>query len=71
MTVKIFQCQCGKEFRAREADRKRGWARSCSKSCAASRSNQKTGKFKKYLESLKSDEDPEGLGWDAHKDSWR
>lgn len=30
-------CRCGKTFTARVADRDRGWARSCSKSCAASK----------------------------------
>ena len=28
-------CACGVEFLAREADIKRGWAKSCGKSCAA------------------------------------
>lgn len=30
-------CHCGKHYEAREADLKRGWGFSCSKSCAASR----------------------------------
>ncbi|UIW10231.1 hypothetical protein [Flyfo siphovirus Tbat1_6] len=30
-------CHCGKHYDAREADLKRGWGLSCSKSCAASR----------------------------------
>lgn len=30
-------CHCGKPYEAREADLKRGWGLSCSKSCAASR----------------------------------
>ena len=29
------QCDCGGTFMARTADVKRGWAKSCSKSCAA------------------------------------
>lgn len=38
------RCQCCKtEFSARVADRKRGWARFCSKSCKAIRQTQKTG----------------------------
>lgn len=28
-------CACGKVFQARAADVKRGWAKSCSKTCAA------------------------------------
>ena len=35
-TVEV-ECNCGKTFTARVADRKRGWAKSCSKSCAAKR----------------------------------
>ena len=33
-TVEVA-CKCGTMFTARMADRKRGWAKSCSKSCAA------------------------------------
>ena len=41
VTVK---CQCCKApFEARVADRKRGWARFCSKSCKAIRQTQRTG----------------------------
>lgn len=29
------KCHCGKVFNARKADIDRGWAKSCSKSCAA------------------------------------
>lgn len=39
---------CGKEFNARQADLDRGWAKCCSKSCAAKLSNEKTGKWDKY-----------------------
>jgi len=30
----VCQC-CGRPFTARQADRKRGWAKACGKSCAA------------------------------------
>ena len=30
-------CHCGTEYKAREADLARGWGRSCSKACAATR----------------------------------
>lgn len=43
------QCHCGNTFTARVADRKRGWAKSCSKSCAATKSNRETGKYMKHL----------------------
>ena len=32
-----MKCYCGAEYKAREADLKRGWALACSKSCAAKR----------------------------------
>ena len=38
------KCQrCKQPFMAREADRKRGWGKFCSKSCKAIRQTQKTG----------------------------
>lgn len=30
-------CHCGQEYKAREADLKRGWGKSCSKRCASIR----------------------------------
>ena len=33
--TKTYKCHCGKNFVAKVADRRRGWAQSCSKSCAA------------------------------------
>ena len=42
---------CGIKFMARIADRKRGWAKNCSKSCAASSINKRTGNYKRYMRS--------------------
>lgn len=42
-------CACGKHFQAREADVKRGWGKSCSKSCAAKATNKKTGNYARYM----------------------
>lgn len=42
-------CRCGEKFQARVADRARGWAKSCSKSCAASRREKKTGNYARYM----------------------
>jgi len=40
-----YQCkECGKPFEARTADRARGWARYCSKSCKAVRQTKKANK---------------------------
>ena len=40
-----YHCKgCGDPFRARTADRKRGWARYCSKSCKAKVQTAKTGR---------------------------
>ncbi len=52
-------CACGTVFTAREADVKRGWAKSCSKSCAAKRREKKTGNFKAYIERRNKREDRE------------
>lgn len=39
-----YRCKCcGQPFTARTADRKRGWARFCSKRCKAIRQTQQTG----------------------------
>jgi len=40
---------CAKAFIAKIADRRRGWAKCCSKSCAATVSNRKTGKFLNHI----------------------
>lgn len=40
---------CGDPFTARVADRARGWARFCSKSCKASKQEQRTGQHRAYL----------------------
>lgn len=40
----IYQCKsCGKDFSARIADRKRGWALFCGKSCEATEQARKYG----------------------------
>lgn len=50
MATKQYKCaNCGGPFLAREADRKRGWARFCSKSCKASTQERRTGQHARYL----------------------
>jgi hypothetical protein len=45
MTHATYTCKCCKQpFTARVADRKRGWARFCSKSCKAIKQTQRTGR---------------------------
>lgn len=70
-------CSCGKIYTAKSADIKRGWAESCSKSCAARKRTvrEASGNFKiaaaskKYSNRYNSrqidDFDP---SWDSHKD---
>ena len=63
----IKVCKCGKEYKAKEADLKRGWAKSCSKSCAAKRSNKIIGKFKKINKHIEESNDswsPYGFGYE-------
>lgn len=46
-----YKCAgCGDPFVARTADRKRGWARFCSKSCKARKQEARTGQHRAYLE---------------------
>lgn len=47
-TAEYACIRCKQPFIARTADRKRGWARFCSKSCKASRQEQKTGQHAAY-----------------------
>lgn len=43
-TMGTYKCQCcGLDFEARTADRARGWARYCSKSCKAIKQEKRTG----------------------------
>ena len=70
-----YKCQCcGDLFTARTADRKRGWARFCSKSCKAVKQEKRTGQYAAY-KNRDSDSGEfvyvGGFGeWDEHKD-WR
>jgi hypothetical protein len=44
MSTATYKCACcGDPFIARVADRKRGWARFCSKSCKAVKQEARTG----------------------------
>jgi hypothetical protein len=46
----IVNCKhCRDPFTARVADRKRGWARFCSKSCKAKHQEKRTGQYSAYL----------------------
>lgn len=46
-----YRCACcGDPFTARTADRKRGWARYCSKSCKAKKQEARTGQYSRYLQ---------------------
>ncbi len=47
VTVKCKTCK--NEFSARLADRKRGWARFCSKSCKAIKQERSNGQHRAYL----------------------
>lgn len=47
MTDRRCEC-CGKPFKARMADVRRGWARFCSKSCKAIKQEARTGQHAAY-----------------------
>jgi len=62
---------CKKIFMAKSADIARGWAKCCSKSCAASMTNKKTGNFARFKQGASSDyEVIECVGRDAMEDGW-
>lgn len=73
--VEVRCLQCKTSFQARVADRKRGWAKFCSKSCKATHQERRTGQYAKYLSGSGYDEgtpeqDSYEDGWDGHKDTF-
>ena len=59
----IYKCKrCGNPFTARTADRKRGWARFCSKSCKASQQEARTGQYAHHLQAVFQGRDGDGEG---------
>jgi len=68
-TVEYSCLRCKQPFIARTADRKRGWARFCSKSCKASRQEQRTGQYAAYQEQRerRSDSHEGGEFTNAHQ----
>lgn len=54
---------CGDPMQVREADVKRGWGKFCSKSCAASWKERRTGNYARYL----AREEGEGVFQAAHQ----
>lgn len=69
-----YKClRCNDMFTARTADRARGWARFCSKSCKAVKQEQRTGQYASHKQREETYFDHDGEfdgGWDEHKD-WR
>lgn len=50
-TKATYKCKtCGLPFEARVADRKRGWARFCSKSCKAIKQERRTSQHRAHKE---------------------
>lgn len=73
--MKVYKCKCcGHDFDAREADRKRGWALYCTKSCKAIVQTRKTGRGKPTNAYEWEEDDEEDLiedqSWDAHKEAF-
>ena len=61
-TMGSYKCLgCNALFTARVADRKRGWARYCSKSCKAIKQEQRTGQFSNLING-----DGDGLCFPSH-----
>lgn len=49
--VKCKCANCGAEFNARLADRRRGWGKFCNKSCKAKKQEKRTGQYSSYVNS--------------------
>lgn len=63
---KMVTCKCDwckEPFEARAADRKRGWAKFCSKSCKAKKQEKRTGQFRNLVAS--------SIARDADEDHYR
>lgn len=62
-----FNCkQCKKPFNARQADRNRGWARFCSKSCKAKKQSQSISHNKYRYDDLEDVGHPLAEGYFGH-----
>gem|GEM_PF-1264563 len=70
LTVEVKCTWCSVIFTARTADRKRGWARFCSKSCKAKEQEKRTGQNAAFHDRRTgvsydvSDDDDAFTGWD-------
>ncbi len=64
-----YQCKsCGDDFVARVADRNRGWARFCSKSCKASHQEKRTGQYRRYKTQQEASEGVSGFPYYGKED---
>jgi len=76
MTTAKYACvNCKDLFTARIADRKRGWARYCSKSCKAKKQEARTGQYKALLQGGSGSSWDQAMadneaGWDGHKNAF-
>jgi hypothetical protein len=69
MTTVERICACGAKYTARLADIKRGWAKSCSKSCAATKREKRTGTFAAYSQRQRDSYYRRKYGGDPQYDS--
>ena len=69
MGMVTINCErCGKPKQVREADRKRGWGRFCSKRCKAVKQSSDHSHSDMFdLDEYDSCMDDQESGWDAHK----
>lgn len=65
----IVSCDCcKKQFEARPADRKRGWARFCSKSCKAKHQEKRTGQYARLNSRIGQNVDRWGVQHDSFEE---
>ena len=66
-STSTYKCKsCKADFIARTADRKRGWALFCSKSCKAKEQEKRTGQYANLLKSSTEYEFVEAWGEDHY-----
>ena len=66
-----YKCKCCRgAFVARVADRNRGWARYCSKSCKAKKQEQRTGQHAAHLNRVATAKNYDLPDRDGHTGEW-
>lgn len=67
MVDRVCACGCGRQFKVRLSDVKRGWGRFASKSCKARHQERRTGQYRALCDGdFDTHGHPFASGWDGH-----